>query len=248
MTRLRHLLFGVAVTVVGCSRGEPAAAVAEPGPLVAVLPAPDEPKPPAPAVTPPPAPVTPPPTPYRAPTDLGGKAVAALTAPKPPAPLALPSVVKPVPRVSDFDRGELPAAVLKPTTRVTPLTPSKPARPTPPSEGLPADFGLASVVSTAGVKLAETVIARPPAPPAPLGAGDLPPQAQQRLDRPPADDVTDDLLAARVVFTPLARPAVRELLMLFRLPDPFALAEQLRRQPTPPVAPADADAKPVQVK
>ena len=241
--RLRPLAFAVAVTVAGCSRGELTPATAEPGLPVAALSAP---VPPPSAPPTPPAPAVPP-TPYRPPTDLGGKAVAALTATRPPAPVALPTVTKPVPRVSDFDRGELPATALKPTARTTPLTPGKPARPTPPTEGLPADFALASVESPDRLKLPEAA-SRPPTPKPPLTAGDLPRQARQRPDKPSADDPIDDILAARVVFTPLSRPALRELLMLFRLPDPFELAEQMRRQPTPPVAPLDADALPVQVR
>ena len=119
--RLRPLAFAVAVTVAGCSRGELTPAAAEPGLPVAALSAPTQPPTP-------PTPVAPvaPPTPYRPPTDLGGKAVAALTATRPPAPVALPTVTKPVPRVSEFDRGELPATALKPTARTTPLTPGKP--------------------------------------------------------------------------------------------------------------------------
>jgi hypothetical protein len=243
-SRLRPLAFAVVVWFVGCSRGEPVAPAApEPGPLVPVLNAVEPPPTP-----PPPVVVVPPPVPFRLPADAGGRAVAAVTAPTPPAPAPLPTVKAPRPRVSDLDRGELPPTPIKPVVRALPVPPGKPALPTPPAERLPADFGLGSIQNTGDLKLPETVSLRPPTPAPPLTAADVPRQARQRPDKPPADDTIDDLIAAQIVFTPLSRPVVRELLMLFRLPDPFELAEQLRRLPTPPVAPADADARPVIVK
>lgn len=239
-SRLRPLAFAAA-WFVGCSRGEPVGPAApDPGPLVPVLTAVEPP--------PPPVVVAPPPVPFRLPADAGGKAVAAATAPTPPAPIPLPTVKAPRPRVSDLDRGELPPTPIKPVVRTLPVPPGKPALPTPPAERLPADFGLGSIQNTGDWKLPETVSLRPPPPTPPLTAADVPRQARQRPDKPPADDTIDDLIAGQIVFTPLSRPVVRELLMLFRLPDPFELAEQLRRLPTPPVHPADAAARPVIVK
>lgn len=240
--RLRPLTFVVAVAVAGCSRGEPVAT--EPATPVAVVIAADE----TPAPVAPPVVVVVPPTPFRPPTDLGGQAVAGVTATRSPAPLPLPAVKAPLPRTSAIDRGELPAVAVKLGTPAVPLAPGRAARPSPPPEGLPADFGLATVQETASVKLPVAVSLRPPTPAPPLTAGDLPRQARQRPDKPPADDAVEEIVAARIVFTPLARPVVREIASLLRLPDPFELAEQLRRQPTPPVAPADADARPVVVK
>ena len=245
-SRLRPLALTLVVAAAGCSRGEPAAA--EPATPVAVIVAVDETPaplaPPAPAV----APVAVPPTPYRPMTDLGGKAVAAATAPSTPAPPPLPTVKAPKPRASAIDRGELPAIAPTLGMQALPLAPGKAARPSPPPEGLPADFGLATVQETGSLKLPETVSLRPPTPAPPLTAGDLPRQARQRPNTPPADDAVEEIVAAQIVLTPLSRPFVREIATLLRLPDPFELAEQLRRQPTPPVAPADADTLPVVVK
>ncbi len=240
--RLRPLTLAAAVAVAGCSRGEPA--LNEPATPVAVVVAVDEtPAPVAPVVPPPVAAV-----PYRPMTDLGGQAVAAVTAPQSPAPLPLPTVKAPKPRASAIDRGELPATPPKLGVPELPLAPGKAARPSPPPEGLPADFGLATVQETGSLKLPETVSLRPPTPAPPLTAGDLPRQARQRPEKPTADDAVEEIVAAQIVFTPLSRPFVREIATLLRLPDPFELAEQLRRQPTPPVAPADADTLPVVVK
>lgn len=242
-SRLRPLAFAAVVWFVGCSRGDPVVSAApEPGPLVPVLTAVEPPP------TPPPVVVVPPPVPFRLPADAGGRAVAAATAPTPPVSVPLPTVKAPRPRVSDLDRGELPPPPIKPVVRVLPVPPGKPALPTPPAERLPADFGIGSIQNTGDLKLPETVSLRPPPPAPPLTAADVPRQARQRPDKSPADDTIDDLIAGQIVFTPLSRPVVRELLMLFRLPDPFELAEQLRRLPTPPVPPADADARPVIVK
>ena len=244
--RLRPLTLAAIVAVAGCSRGEPAAneaATPVAAPVVAVVVAEETPAPVAPPVPPPVAAV-----PYRPMTDLGGRAVAAVTATTTPAPLPLPTVKTPRPRVSSIDRGELPATPPKLGVPALPLAPGKAARPSPPPEGLPADFGLATVQETGSLKLPVTVSTRPPTPAPPLTAGDLPRQAKQRPEKPTADDAVEEIVAARVVFTPLTRPFVREIATLLRLPDPFELAEQLRRQPTPPVAPADADARPVVVK
>ncbi len=240
--RLRPLALAAVVAVAGCSRGEPAAP--EPATPVAVIVAIDE--SPAPVAPPVPPPVTV--VPYRPMTDLGGKAVAAATAPQSPAPLPLPAVKAPRPRVSAIDRGELPAVAPPLGMQALPLAPGRAARPSPPPEGLPAEFGLATIQETGSLKLPETVSLRPPTPAPPLTAGDLPRQARQRPDKPPADDAVEEIVAAQIVFTPLSRPFVREIATLLRLPDPFELAEQLRRQPTPPVAPADADTLPVVVK
>ena len=239
--RLRPLTLTLVVAVAGCSRGEPTAT--EPATPVAVIVAVDEAPAPATPVAPPVVAV-----PYRPMTDLGGKAVAAVTAPQSPAPPPLPTVKAPKPRASAIDRGELPAVAPTLGMPALPLAPGKAARPSPPPEGLPADFGLATVEETGSLKWAETVSLRPPTPAPPLTAGDLPRQARQRPDKPPADDAVEEIVAAQILFTPLSRPAVREIATLLRLPDPFELAEQLRRQPTPPVAPADADARPVAVK
>jgi hypothetical protein len=164
------------------------------------------------------------------PTDRGAQAVLNALA---PAPSSSPPLLKPQtgpkPRISDVERGELPASKVSVKVPSLPVAKAPPVKLTPPAERLNPDLGQAVLIDPAQVKLAPNPPTFRPVPQPPkLGADDLPQLSRRVDDRASLEDPTAELSAGRIINTPLPMPMIQIGFLKVSIPDPFELVEQLR--------------------
>jgi len=214
--------------ILGCTEApkppdEPAVLAQPALPTLPTAPAATVPEQPTPKSTP--APVEPM---VKLPDDLGGKAVQKSLMPTPvmPADIAGPKAARP--RLTELDRGELPAAPIAWKVPAVPLLPKvKPARPSIPPERAPADLGHAAAENLGGVKFTEKPLVRAEAP-ANAGATDVPALARQIPERAPVDDPTAEISAGKVIETAFPYRVGTLPFLKVTIPDPFEFAEHLK--------------------
>ncbi len=162
------------------------------------------------------------------PEDLGGKAVQKSLMPTLTMPAEVAGPKAPKARVTDLDRGELPAAPTAWKVPSVPLLPKvKPAKPSIPPERAPADLGHASAENLGAVKFAEKPLVRAEAP-VNAGATDVPALARQIVERSPVEDPTAEISASKLIETIFPYPVGPLPFVKVTIPDPFELAEQLK--------------------
>ena len=162
------------------------------------------------------------------PDDLGGKAVQKSLMPTltMPGDIAGPKSSKV--RITELDRGELPAPATVWKVPSAPLLPKvKPAKPSVPPERAPTDLGHAAAENLGGVKFAEKPLVRAEAP-VNAGATDVPAFARQIVERTPVDDPTADISAGKVIETAFPYPVGPLPFLKVTIPDPFEFVEQLK--------------------
>lgn len=220
------LLAGCAALIAGSGCGGPAPdsplVVAPPElPVATVPPQPPAPQPPAGQPAPKPADAPP------ARNDLAERAVRKALMPDVPAGALPPAVNAPRPRVSEWDRGELPLPKFTGQLPPSPQPTARPTFPAPPVERPPVTLGSASAVEVNAFPAADRprVKAARPADPT---AADVPAMARQLPDRASVEDPTADLSAKGVIATPLPLPSFALPYLKAVIPDPFEFAEQLK--------------------
>lgn len=221
MKRFAVVLLG-SFALAGCGRPAPTPATLAEQPTIAV-PIPIEPE-----SKPKSEPVKPELKPVELPSDFGGLAVAkALRLPAPLPPDGVAMAKGPKPRLSDFDKGELPLPGIKLRPFSSSVPNAKPPMPSAPTETVPANLGGGSASNPLNFQFAERPRVKAPSPMSGTAA-DIPAQARPSPMAPNFDDPTAGLVAQKIIQTPFPKPNLMLPFSKVSIPDPFEFLEHLK--------------------